>query len=76
MIFMGLSRILCKRKQGSDVSISYIWILFPNISINWFIIKPQFETGTVHFFSISTKKGRGGGDTQSLSGIIERERKL
>jgi len=73
MIFMGLSRILCKRKQGSDVSISYICILFSNISINWFIIKPQFETGIVHFFSISTK---GRGDTQSLSDIIGRERKL
>ena len=29
------------RKQDS-VIISYIWILFSNIRINWFIIKPQF----------------------------------
>ena len=51
---MTLSKILCKRKQDSVVSSSYIWILFSNISINWFIIKPQFEIGIVHFFSIST----------------------
>ena len=29
---------LCKWKQDSLVSSSYIWILFSNISINWFII--------------------------------------
>ena len=36
-----LSTILCKWKQDSVVSSSYIWILFSNISINWFIINPQ-----------------------------------
>ena len=41
-IFMAtLSTILCKWKQDSVVSSSYIWILFSNISINWFIINPQ-----------------------------------
>lgn len=30
----------------------YTWILFSKISINWFIIKPQFEIGIVHFFLI------------------------
>ena len=50
---MTLSKILCKRKQDSVVSSSYIWILFSKTSINWFIIKPQFEIGIVHFFSIS-----------------------
>ena len=38
---MTLSTILCKWKQDSVVSSSYIWILFSNISINWFIINPQ-----------------------------------
>ena len=48
-----LSKILCKWKQDSVISFSYIWILFSNISINWFIINPQFEIGIAHFFSIS-----------------------
>ena len=38
---LTLSTILCKWKQDSVVSSSYIWILFSNISINWFIINPQ-----------------------------------
>ena len=36
-----LSKILCKWKQDSVVSSSYIWILFSKIMINWFIINPQ-----------------------------------
>ena len=41
ILYMTLSKILCKRKQDSVVSSSYIWILFSKIMINWFIINPQ-----------------------------------
>lgn len=34
LLVVTLSRILCKWKQDSVVSSSYIWILFSKISIN------------------------------------------
>ena len=64
-----LSKILCKCKTGFSYKFSYIWILFSNISINWFIINPQFEIGIVHFFSISISERY----TVFFYGIVRRE---
>ena len=52
-IFMLYKLPECERVCSGICICSYIWILLSNISINWFIIKPQSEIGIVHFFSIS-----------------------